>query len=62
MHAVAGDRIVVEGRTIEQHRREGVVVEVRGSDGGPPYLVRWDDGHEGVLVPSSGTHIVPAAS
>jgi hypothetical protein len=57
VHAQVGDRIVVEGRTIEQHRREGVVVEVQGAQGGPPYRVRWDDGHEGLVFPSNDAHI-----
>jgi len=24
---------------------------VHGHDGEPPYLVRWDDGHEGLFFP-----------
>jgi hypothetical protein len=26
-------------------------VEVRGDNGGPPYLVRYPDGHEGLVFP-----------
>ncbi len=40
MRAKIGDRLVVEGRTDTMHRREAEVLEVRGEDGGPPYLVR----------------------
>jgi hypothetical protein len=30
------------------------VTEVRGPDGGPPYLVRWDDsGHETLYFPGN---------
>ena len=47
MRASVGDRLVVEGRKVDDARREGEVVEVRGEDGAPPYLVRWSDGHEG---------------
>ena len=46
MHAKVGDNLVIEGRTTEMHRREGEIVEVRGEDGAPPYVVRWSDGHE----------------
>lgn len=54
MRAVAGDEIVVKGRHVGDADREGVVVEVRGADGTPPYLVRWQDGHESVLMPAAG--------
>ncbi|KQY99300.1 DUF1918 domain-containing protein [Microbacterium sp. MEC084] len=60
MGAKSGDRLVVEGHTAEQHRREAVVLEVRGADGEPPYLVRWADGHEGLVFPGPDAHIVPA--
>ena len=32
-------------------RRHGEIVEVRGADGAPPYLVRWSDGHEALFFP-----------
>lgn len=60
MHAEIGDRLVVEGPRAEVHRREAVVLEARGADGGPPYLVRWADGHESLLFPGPDAHIVPA--
>lgn len=60
MHASVGDRLVVEGRTVSMHRREAEVLEVRGEDGGPPYLVRWEDGHESLAFPGPDAHVVPA--
>jgi len=60
MKAQVGDQMVVEGRTDSQHRRQGEVVEVRGDDGAPPYVVRWEDGHEGLMFPGPDAHIVPA--
>ncbi|HWV48563.1 MAG TPA: DUF1918 domain-containing protein [Microbacterium sp.] len=57
MHARPGDQLIVEGRTDTTPRREGIIVEVHGDDGAPPYLVRWDDGHEGVLFPGPDAHI-----
>ena len=57
MHARPGDQLIVEGRTDTTPRREGVIVEVHGEDGAPPYLVRWDDGHEGVVFPGPDAHI-----
>lgn len=60
MQARVGDRLVVEGKTVETPRREGEVLEVRGEDGGPPYIIRWSDGHEGLTYPGPDAHIVPA--
>lgn len=57
MRAVVGDEVVVRGRHVGDGDREGLIVEVRGADGAPPYLMRWRDGHESVLVPSSDTVI-----
>jgi len=43
MKAAVGDRIVIRGHAVGTHQRECTIVEVRGDDGAPPYLVRWDD-------------------
>jgi hypothetical protein len=53
-----GDRLVVEGRSDTTPKREGEVIEVRGADGGPPYVVRWHDGHEGLFFPGPDAHIL----
>jgi hypothetical protein len=58
MHAHVGDRLVVEGAKVDAPRREGEVLEVRGDDGSPPYVVRWSDGHEGLTFPGPDAHIV----
>lgn len=60
MHARVGDRLVVEGHTASEHRREAEVLEVRGADGAPPYLVRWQDGHESLAFPGPDAHVEPA--
>jgi len=59
MRAKVGDRLVVESASDSTHRREAEVVEVRGADGAPPYLVRWEDGHEALTFPGPDAHIVP---
>ena len=52
MQANVGDRIVVKGHHVGDHDVDCEVLEVRGSDGGPPYRVRWSDsGHEALVVP-----------
>ena len=61
MNAVQGDRIVIRGRTVESHDRHGEIIEVRGDNGEPPYLVRFDDGHESVVFPG-GDVVVEKAS
>lgn len=60
MHAKVGDRLVVESSKVDSPKHEGQVVEVRGTDGGPPYLVRWADGHEGLVFPGPDAHVLPA--
>ena len=52
MRASVGDRLVVKGHHVGDPDRIGTVVAVRGEEGGPPYLLRWeDDGHEGLFFP-----------
>jgi hypothetical protein len=51
MEAAQGDRIIVHGRTVGSTDRHGVILEVRGQGGTPPYLVRFDDGHETIMYP-----------
>jgi hypothetical protein len=57
MEAKVGDRIVIDSRTVGSPRKEGEILEVRGADGAPPYVVRWDDGHEGVSFPGPDAHV-----
>ena len=55
MKAHVGDELVVKGRNVGDHDHTGVIIEVRGEAGGPPYLVRWSDGHESSFFPTAGT-------
>ncbi len=59
MHASVGDRIVVHGRTVDTADRTGEVLETRGPDGGPPFLVRFGDGHEGLVFPGPDVQVLP---
>ena len=53
MHASVGDRILVRRAHDGAPARDGEVLEVRGADGSPPYLVQWSDtGHEGLYFPT----------
>jgi uncharacterized protein DUF1918 len=54
MHAAVGDRLVIKGHHVGEPDRDAEILEVRGEDGGPPWVVRWDDdGHEGLYFPGS---------
>ncbi|MGH3435424.1 MAG: DUF1918 domain-containing protein [Sciscionella sp.] len=53
MRASKGDTLQVHSRTVGTPEEEGEIVEVRGQDGQPPYLVRFTDGHEGLVFPGS---------
>jgi hypothetical protein len=52
MKASVGDRLVIKGHRVGEPDRDAEILEVHGQDGGPPWLVRWDDdGHEGLFFP-----------
>lgn len=54
MRASVGDRIVIKGHHVGEPDRDCEVLEVRGADGGPPFLVRWgDSGHTSLFFPGS---------
>jgi hypothetical protein len=51
MKAEVGDTLRVRGRTVGRHEHTAVIIEVRGVDGAPPFLVRFPDGHESLVFP-----------
>jgi len=57
MQAAVGDRLIVKSRHVGEPERTCEVLEVHGSSGRPPYVVRWDDGHSAVYVPGSDVTI-----
>lgn len=58
MKAHVGDRLVIHGHRVGEPDRDAEILEVRGPDGAPPYLVQWsDDGHEGLVFPGSDAYI-----
>ncbi|GAA5161288.1 dsRBD fold-containing protein [Ornithinimicrobium tianjinense] len=54
MKARVGDHIVLAGSRVGEPTRDGRVTEVRGADGGPPFVVEWADGRTGVIYPGPG--------
>jgi len=54
MHAGVGDHLVVRNNHIGELVRDGEILKVEGTDGAPPYVVRWsDDGHRSLVFPGS---------
>ena len=51
LRASPGDRLVVQGHRQGEPERDAEVIEVLGDDGAPPYLVRWEDGHDSEIFP-----------
>jgi len=51
MQAAVGDRLHIRGSSVGQPDKCGEIVEVHGKAGEPPYLVRFDDGHTGLVFP-----------
>ena len=62
MKAQAGDWLVIKGTTTELADQRGLITEVHGTDGAPPYVVRWlANGHVATVFPGSDAVIVTAA-
>lgn len=58
MRAQVGDRIVIHAHRIGEPNRDCEVLEVRGPDGAPPFLVRWSDsGHESLFFPGTDASV-----
>ena len=51
MQAAIGDRLHIRGNCVGTPDKCGEIVEVHGKAGEPPYLVRFDDGHTGLVFP-----------
>jgi len=51
VRAAVGDRITVHGRVVGDTERQGEIIEVRGDEGRPPFLVRFSDGNERLVFP-----------
>ncbi len=53
MRAEVGDKLRVHGRVVGTRDQTAEIIEIRGRDGGPPYLVRRDDGQETLVFPGT---------
>jgi len=60
MKAQVGDHLIIEGTSLADRRRVGVIVGVDHADGTPPYLVRWvNDDHESLVFPGPAARVQP---
>jgi hypothetical protein len=53
LRASPGDRLLVKGHFVGDAAKDGEIIEVLGEEGAPPYIVRWEDGHESRVYPGS---------
>ncbi|BBX99138.1 DUF1918 domain-containing protein [Mycobacterium lacus] len=61
MKANVGDWLVIKGTTTELADQRGLITEVHGTDGAPPYVVRWPNDHVTTVFPGSDALVVTAA-
>ncbi|HLV75225.1 uncharacterized protein DUF1918 [Actinomadura hallensis] len=59
MKGRVGDRLLVHGTVVGQPDRQGEILEVRGENGDPPFLVRFEDGSETLVYPGPDAVIEP---
>lgn len=57
MQASNGERLIIHGKTVGSPERRAEILEVRGENGAPPYLVRFDDGHESLIFPGADCEV-----
>ena len=57
MRAAVGDRLHVRGRVVGTSDQTSEIIEIRGPDGTPPYLVRREDGHESLVFPGTDASV-----
>lgn len=62
MRASVGDRVCIRGNSVGTADRLGEIRQIQGPDGTPPFVVRWDDGHEGLFFPGPDAKIEPTPS
>ncbi|MDN4597135.1 DUF1918 domain-containing protein [Leifsonia virtsii] len=58
MQAHVGDFLIIASNHLEGPARVGLIQEVHGEGGAPPYQVRWEDDERTTLVfPGPDAHI-----
>lgn len=58
MEAAVGDFLVIPPGHVDGPRRIGLIQEVHGADGAPPYVVKWEeDGRTTIVFPGPDARI-----
>jgi hypothetical protein len=55
MAFAVGTAVMAQAKSTSRGPRAGVIEEVLRGEPSPRYRIRWDDGHESTVTPSSGT-------
>jgi hypothetical protein len=55
----AGDTVEITGQRLGEDGRTGEILEVIGDPGHEHFRVRWEDGHESLVYPSSDAVVRP---
>lgn len=62
MKAQVGDWLVIKATHVDQADQRGLITEVHGADGAPPYVVRWlATDHVATVIPGPDAVVVTAA-
>ncbi|CAM05805.1 uncharacterized protein DUF1918 [Saccharopolyspora erythraea NRRL 2338] len=62
MKAAVGDQLHVHSKHVDEADQTGEILEVRGPDGAPPYLVRFKDGHQSLVYPGGDCEVEKPAA
>lgn len=58
MQASVGDFLIIASRHLDGPSRVGMIQEVHGEDGAPPYVVKWEDDERTTIVfPGPDAHV-----
>ena len=59
MQANVGDQLLMHSRVVGMPAHTGEIVEVRGDEGNPPFVVQFDDGHQSLMYPGPECEVRP---
>jgi hypothetical protein len=62
MQATIGDRLHVHSNVVGAYDKIATIIDIRGAQGSPPYLVRFADGHETLIYPGADCVIESAGT
>ena len=60
MRAQIGEQLHIHGKAVGSSDQIGEILEVRGPDGTPPYLVKFPDGRESLIYPGPDAEVESA--